>query len=529
MGLETLHILAATLLAFAQESTYDHDVLRTKTGDTLRAGTGRTTFEAEYYRDVDGAGTLIAPRVLAQYGFSDWAQAGIQFDMRSIDGDGDFPSSGWDAGDPYFTARLMPWESESWLFGTDVAFKLPSARNDEGVGTDEGDAAIRGIMHRRFDDWRFTVNLGMGFQGDNGKLAQVDAYFLWGVAGEYVVSEQFRVMAELTGTFGHEVSRNLVGGEFGRGQFRGRVGFIFAPEYDWTIGASVEGGINPQTPDYDFLLSISKLWGAREDGRAEEPPHKSRPLDPASRPAWLQTLNPLDTDVAQTIPEGQGTWFMFFGPREQADDTTLWTAPRVGAVFGVGTDADVMVSVDHRILSGGSTAPKFSSTSGMGDMNLRLRFVPLEYDYFRGGLSLGGKIPLRDDSGVSTGEIDVTLKILMSFLFDDWRLHVNGGMTVEGDPTATDSQNDYLIWSVAAEVPLCDCATILAEVSGSDSSAVIPNLGFGTQGSNVIEGRLGFLGPIDDGWSWTVAGSKGFTDDSPDWQVEFGIGHLFGE
>lgn len=515
--------------ALAQESTYDHDVLRTKSGDTLREGTGRTTLEFEYFRMPDDGHALIAPRILALYGFSDWAQGGIQFDGRSIDGDGDFSSSGWGAGDPVLTARFLPWEAENWLFGADVAFKVPSADNGDGLGSDEGDGIIRGIIHRRFDDWRLSINLGMGFLGDNGDLAEVDGFFLWGLAAEYVVDEQWRLMGEFSGTVGGDVNRNIAGGDFSRDEVRGRLGVVFAPAYDWTVGVSAEGGLTSRAPDCGFLFSVSKLWGAREDGKAQAPSARPARLDPASRPSWLLLLNPLDTDVAQTIPEGQGAAFGFFGPRRQADGTRLWAAPRVGATFGLGARADATVSLDHRILEGGSTPPRFRNQAGFGDMNLRLRFVPIESDFFRGGLGLGGKIPLRSAGGLTTGEIDVTMKVLVSFLLDGWRMHANFGYAIEGDPLARSEQNDFMLWSLAAEVPVCDCLTILGEVSGSDMSADVPNVGLGANGNDVVEGRLGLLGPIGDGWTWTVAGSKGVTNDSPDWQVEFGIGHLFGD
>ena len=200
-------------------------------------------------------------------------------------------------------------------------------------------------------------------------------------------------------------------------------------------------------------------------------------------------------------------------------------------MFGLGGGGEVAFGADYAVLDGrDASPPSFPDTSGFSDGGAELRLVPLREDEFQGGIVVGGKFPLSSKSGITTGEVDVYAKAIGTFFWAPVRLHLNVGVYIEGDPTERAQQNDFFTFSAAVEYPLIEELTFVAELAGSTASETIPNVGFGANGDNRIEGGVGFLGPIGaSACSWAAYGSKGITDDSPDWEVAGGISYLFGQ
>jgi hypothetical protein len=527
-----LGLLSAVLgVAGAQEPGFDgedFDVLRTVTGDTLGYGRWRLSFGADTQRLPDGAQAWTVPWARADVALSDWADAGASFDFRAIDGDGDFPSSGWEAGDVWFFLKAMPWTVDGWRLGGALEAKIPSADDGAGVGTDEADLAGRFIAHRRWEEIRLTINAGLAAQGDNGMLHQTDAVFLVGAALEGRLSDRWRLMGELFGSFGGRGGRNLTTGRYADGMVTARAGLV-GPLADsgWDWGLAAEAGLTADAPDYFVGLSVSGLMGAREPEAEPEPGARA---GRASGPRTLRWINPLETDIAETTAPGEAVAFAFVRTRKQADATQLYNVPRVGAAIPLGPWADLTFWGEFNALDGERGDPvAFSDRSGFGDATAKLKLVPLRGDEFHGGLVVGGKLPLSSHGGLTTGESDVFAKLIGSFFWDDVRLHLNAGLVVEGDPTATSTQNDYVTYSAALEWLADECVTVLAELAGSTASEKLPNYGFGSNGDNRLEAALGLLGPLSDDWTWTFVGSKGLTDDSPDWELSAGFSYLFGD
>lgn len=503
------------------------DVLQTENADTLGYGRWRLTFWTEYSEMADGGHAWIVPGARADVSLSDWAEAGFAWDMRTIDGEGAFPSSGWGAGDPTIHLKAIPWEASGWKIGGTMEAKVPSASNDDGLGTDEADLFGRLIVQRRWSDFRITLNAGMALQGDNSALRQVDALFIGGIAMEGYLAHDWRLMGEVFGSWGGRPGANLATGRFADDAVTARLGVV-GPILDsgWDFGIFGEAGLTDDAPDYTFGLSASSVFGESSPADADAP----APIKVTGRARRLLVINPLETDVAETVPPGQGVGFGFLGTRRQADNTNLFTVPRIGGIHPLGPWADLTVWADYTVLDGRSAAaPAFPDDSGFGDAVAELRLVPLREGEFHGGIVVGGKFPTTSHRGIGTGEIDVFAKAIGTFFWEPVRLHLNAGVSIEGDPATRAAQNDYFTFSAAVEVPIIEELTFIAELAGSTASETVPNVGFGTHGDNRFEGGLGFLGPIgSSSWSWTAYGSKGFTGDSADYEVAGGISYLFG-
>lgn len=523
-----MSLLAVMVLACAQEAPLDFDVLRTESGDTLGMGRWRLTFWTEYSEMVDGGSAWVIPGAKATVAVGDWADAGVSFDMRTIGGGGDFGSSGWEAGDMSFYLKAMPWDFEGWKIGGAFEAKLPSAGDDDGVGTDEGDLFGRLVVHRRWDDLRVSVNAGMALQGDNSVLRQLDTIFLFSAAVEGNLGDGWRLMGELAGAWGGRDGRNLATGRWADDMVTARLGLV-GPIADtgWDWGVSAEAGITSDAPDYVFGLAATTVFGEKEP---VERAHGPRALQTASRARHLELLNPLETDTAETIPSGQGVGFLMFRGRKQADATMLYSVPRVGGIVPLGPWADLTFHTEYTVLDGKSASPPaFSDAGGFGDTVAELKLTPLRLEEFTGGGVVGGKFPLSNKRGITTGEVDVFAKLVGTFFWDPVRLHLNAGLSVQGDPTAAGDQNDYFLYSSALEWAAMEELTVLAELAGSGSSEKLPNYGFGANGAGRLNAGLGFLGPISHGWTWTAFGTKGVTSDSPDWEAVGGVSYLFGE
>lgn len=518
--------LAVSLLLLAQDRGYD--VLQTDNADTMRYGQWRLSFWTEYSEMADGGHAWIIPGARADVSLSDWAEAGFAWETRTIDGQGAFPSSGLEAGDPTIHLKAIPWTWSGWRIGGSMEAKIPSADDAAGLGTDEGDLYGRVIVQRRWDDFRITLNAGMGLQGDNSELRQVDALFIGGIAMEGYLAERWRLMGEVFGSWGGRPGANLATGRFADDSVTARLGVV-GPivETGWDFGLFAEAGLTADAPDYTVGVSASTVFG---EAMAEDEDAPA-PIKVSGRARRLLVINPLETDVAETVPPGQGVGFGMFATRRQADDTQLYTVPRLGGIYPLGPWADLTFWADYAVLDGRNGSPTaFPDNSGFADGAAELRLVPLRESEFHGGIVVGGKFPMSSKAGVTTGEVDVYAKAIGTFFWDPVRLHLNVGVSIEGDPTKRAQQNDYFTFSTAVEYALIEELTFIAELAGSTASETVPNVGFGTHGDNRLEGGVGFLGPIGaSAWSWTAYGSKGFTNDSPDWEIAGGISYLFGQ
>lgn len=519
-----LALLAACSISWAGP---DFDLMDTENGETLRLGEFRATVGARYYEQQDDS-HLLSPRFGFDAGIGPWAELSLRYDYRILSGSPRFDDDNG-SGDPVLRVKGMPWDILGMKAGASFTMKVPSATDSRGLGTDQVDFFGRIIVQKTIGHMRLSFNLGSAVVGDNDELSSLDAFLIYGLLAEYDMECGYGAFVEYRGAEGPEnssdISDRYPGNDWNevRAGVHGPIGGGFQWQLDGTAG------FGHDSPDYGAMLLISKEWGHaccdEEDNYTPLDPE-----DPLERPVRLAVYNPLVTDVADTMSPRQARFTTEFGAKKQADGSNLFYVPKLGGGFGIGPWADFELEDQVQYLD--SDHDEFGEHVGLGSLFGQLRVTPLHGCHWRAGVIMGGKLPVGDeDDGLSTGEIDVYGKLVLSVEVGDLRVHVNAGVAINDDPFERGAQNDYLTYGLAAEYPLCKYATVVAEVEGSSLSEVNHNIREGWAGDNNHEVRAGVIGPAPffKSWQWGLVGAAGLTDDSPDFEVILGFSTIFGE
>jgi len=86
--------------------------------------------------------------------------------------------------------------------GFQVAFELPNASNQSGLGNDEMNFYSSILLEKRFNKFRVIGNAGFAILGDPVTAGAQDDLFTYGLAGAYSVSETFTLVADFYGRAG---------------------------------------------------------------------------------------------------------------------------------------------------------------------------------------------------------------------------------------------------------------------------------------------------------------------------------------
>jgi hypothetical protein len=86
--------------------------------------------------------------------------------------------------------------------GFQVAFELPNASNQSGLGNDEMNFYSSILLEKRFNKFRVIGNAGFAILGDPVTPGAQDDLFTYGLAGAYSVSETFTLVADFYGRAG---------------------------------------------------------------------------------------------------------------------------------------------------------------------------------------------------------------------------------------------------------------------------------------------------------------------------------------
>ena len=86
-------------------------------------------------------------------------------------------------------------------FSLRLATKLPNAKNQSGLGTDEMDFFASLLAARTIRDVRLVANLGIGIVGDPAQLAVQHDPLIYGVSVARAVTSRFEVVGEVTGRY----------------------------------------------------------------------------------------------------------------------------------------------------------------------------------------------------------------------------------------------------------------------------------------------------------------------------------------
>jgi hypothetical protein len=526
-------------------------MLDTEEAYTIGRGNLQTEIEVGVTKQSDASELISVPRIRAVYGLSDWADLELEYEYLVVrDTDfvdfakgtslSDFDDEG--GGDLRIKLKVIPYEFNSHRLGFQFITKLPNAHQDSGLGTNETDFTFQALLSSDWGRFKTHLNAGMATLGDPARNGNQNDFFIYGLAGEYALSESLTLMGEIEGSTAADNStqgfiENIAEASEGEARARARIA-LTGPIGDWRWGLSAFKGVNSHTEDWGFQTGMSRTWGA------------GAPTEPAApesrRSAGSQTYyNPLKTEEAYTIEERDFRAEVAFAYVNQPDDSDLYIAPDLTVGWGIGPWADLELNlqylkVEDTFLFDDDLAVAESDIDGdgVGDLRIKLKMSPFEFGFGLLGIQFVTKIPsAEDDDALGTDEVDFSAKVLLSTDWSDYfgdaalgrlRTHINAGLSIQGNRRKLSSQNDLFIWGIGAEYEILPALVFWGEVEGSTGGKATPNISQGDFGDEYAEARLGLTGPMPDidalrDWKWGVSASTGLNNSSRDWTAGVGL------
>lgn len=248
----------------------------------------------------------------------------------------------------------------------------------------------------------------------------------------------------------------------------------------------------------------------------------------------------LDTEEAYTIGQGNLQTEIEMGVTRQADASELINVPTVRVTYGLSNWADIGFEYEFLIVrdtkftdfAHGIINDDFDEERG-GDLRIRLKVVPYEFDSHRLGFEFTTKLPnTSQEDGLGTDETDFTAQVLLSSDWGRFRTHLNAGMAVLGDPSRNGNQNDFAVWGFGGQYALTDALTLMGEVEGSfaadkSTKGFIENVAESSEGGARARVRVALTGPVGD-WRWGVSAFKGVNSHTEDWGAQVGLSRTWG-
>jgi len=213
----------------------------------------------------------------------------------------------------------------------------------------------------------------------------------------------------------------------------------------------------------------------------------------------------------------------------------LTRAGQVDVRFGISRAAELQIQGTIRnVLSVSGQQPAFvtpilsrsgSSTSDVGDFTVAAKFRLLPETQGRPalGVRFGFEMPNSDERrGIGTNTSNVFFTVLTQKHFGKLNLFGNVGLGILEGPSGLFTQNDVLLYGVAAIYPVHRQVNVLAEVAGRYSSRDTPPDGELAGTGSRSQARLG-VQVFAGGFRWDFAGIAGLTNDDPDTGFTFGV------
>ena len=534
----------------------EYYILDTEEALTMGQGNVRAEIEVGVTKQPDASELINVPTVRIAYGLSDWADIEIEYEYLVVRGSDftdffsgtrheNFDEEG--GGDARISLKVVPYEFKSHRLGFEFTTKLPNASQDDGLGTNEADIIGKLLLSSDWGRLKTHLNLGMAVLGDPSRDGNQNDFIVWGLGGQYALSDSLTLMGEVEGSFAADNStegfiENIAESSEGGARARIRAG-LTGPVGDWRWGVSAFKGVNGHTEDWGAQVGLSRTWGV--GGPTEE---AAPPVDEDEGPEAY--YNPLKTVEAYTIPERGFRTEVGFGYVNQPDNSDLFIVPDLVFGWGIGPWADLELEFQYlkvedtfRFRADGSVKESDMDESGLGDVRIKIKASPFETRFGRLGAQLVTKSPAADDGdSLGTDEVDVAGRLLLS---TDWsrffegtfleplRTHVNVGIAIQGERWGLGRQDDFFIWGLAAEYEIAPSVALWAEVEGAENGGRSRNISEGDYGDGYAEARLGLSGPMPDvqflhDWKWAVAASTGLNNRSRDWSANVGLSRVWG-
>lgn len=209
-------------------------------------------FSKKYSRSV-----LSFPSLGLHIGLGKHAELQIAYEVLFVEEEEFLIREMWKSGDITFFSKIKILEEQQKFpgLGIKIGTKLPNARDQYRVGTDETDFAFLALFEKRFSSITMTTNLGLLILGNPYDNAKQDDLLSYGIAWTIPWKEPLTYIAEIAGqAFGtsyNERSSALLHVHFSDGaliwKVSGRVGLLENSE-DWGLAAGVSWTIDIKVP-----------------------------------------------------------------------------------------------------------------------------------------------------------------------------------------------------------------------------------------------------------------------------------------
>ncbi|UCD56226.1 MAG: hypothetical protein JSV16_10340 [Candidatus Hydrogenedentota bacterium] len=542
--------------SFTKCLAQEYYILDTEEAFTVGQGNLQAEIEFGITKQPDASELYNLPRLRLTYGLSEWADVEFEYEYLVVRGtdfiefDGGKTNVDHDdegTGDLRIRLKVVPYEFGPHRMGFQFVTKLPNADQGKGLGTNETDFTWQVLLSSDLGRLRTHLNAGVAVLGDPSRNRNQNDFFVWGIGGEYALSDSLTLMGEVEGSTAAEhgtagFTENIAENSEGNARARVRLA-LTGPIGAWRWGVSGFKGVNSHTEDWGAQFGLSRTWGAGAPTGVATPPRREGSLIESY-------FNPLKTEEAYSIGERNFRAEVALGYVNQPDGSDLYILPDLTVGWGIGPWADLELEFQYlkvedtsRFDPEGAVVETDMDKDGRGDVRVKFKASPFECRYGRLGAEFVTKLPSAEDDGaLGTDEVDFIAKALFS---TDWsrffgnspvgrlKTHLNAGMAIQGDTQELSQQEDYFIWGVAAEYEIMRALTMWAEVEGSTNGKTSLNISEGDFGNAYAEARLGLTGPLPDiaflrGWKWGITASTGLNNHSRDWTASVGFSHTCG-
>jgi len=533
-----------------------YHILHTEEATTVGQGNLQTEIELGVTKQPDASELYSIPRIRATYGLSEWADIEFEYEVLAVrDTDftkypsGEFVSGHSDegSGDLRIKLKMTPFAFGRHLLGAQGITKLSNSDRDDGLGTDESDFMWNVLLSSNWGRLVTHVNGGMAILGDHSQNRNQRDYFIWGIGGEYEMTDSLTLMAEIYGSTRGEngedgFTDNIAEGTHGTARAEAAVG-LTGPMGDWRWGVLGFKGLNSHSNDWGLQVGLSRYWGIRG---LDVPA-----IAPSTRAASAETYyNPMVTTTAYTIPERNIHLELAAKCINQPDDSDLYAIPDVVLGWGIAPWADFRLKFQYLKAENtnlfdqdGNVISEGMDSNGFGDIWIEIKASPVQTRLGRLGAQLVTKLPsANDEKALGTDETDVLIQGILS---TDWseffpdsllarlRTHLNAGVAIQGDPHKVSSRDDIFVYGILAEYEIVQSLTLWTELEGSEGNSTVPNISEGVYGDDYLHVRLGLTGPFSQtgllsNWKWGITASAGLSDESRDWTASVGVSRTWG-
>lgn len=192
----------------------------------------------------------LLPAIGVAVGLAERVELQLDYDLRLFNperGDSEFGSGDVRA---FTKIRLLDERKYSPALGLRLGFKIPSADDKKGLGTDEADVLISLLFTKKIGPLFANLNLGATILGDPNTNRSQEDVFIWAFSLVYPVSQRVTFLAE---AFGHPATARPGANDFA--EFRFGTSIRLTDFLSWDFAGITS--IGPASPNWGATTGLT--------------------------------------------------------------------------------------------------------------------------------------------------------------------------------------------------------------------------------------------------------------------------------